>query len=219
VKEILIKREKEFLKELFVIIKQEAFVCGGFARYCVTPKIMPDKVSDVDIYVKEEDNWQNIFLSFKTNNWKEGKVTDVSVTFTKDNYPHLQLIKPLKEGHISLTGNIEDILNNFDFTVSRVGIFMDNFGNIRAICDDEFEKHEVNNLLVIKNIHCPIAQIYRIAKYSKKGYFCKIKEVLKLFNDWDTRDVEYKNRLFTLIDKEDISKEEIDELERLLHID
>ena len=88
-----------------------------------------------------------------------------------------------------------------------------------AIADVDFIKDETDGRLRIKSIHCPVNQVYRIAKYIKKGYFCPIVEVLKLFPDWENRGDDYKSKLTELATKENPSDDEITHLERMLHID
>ena len=59
-------------------------------------------------------------------------------------------------------------------------------------------------------------------KYARKGYYMRPVEALKLFNDWEQRSPEYRarmNELFTTGQFGKITKEEIDELEKLMRID
>ena len=46
-----------------------------------------------------------------------------------------------------------------------------------------------------KSIHCPISAVLRACKYAKKGYSMRSMEVLQLFDNWDERPDEYKERL------------------------
>jgi hypothetical protein len=67
-------------------------------------------------------------------------------------------------------------------------------------------------------------------KYARKGYWLPPSECIKLFEDWSNRDQAYKDNLFDLFrksatfdetkpDNSGLTKDEIEELERLLHID
>lgn len=76
--------------------------------------------------------------------------------------------------------------------------------------------------LRILNIHCPISSLLRVMKYARKGYYMRPVEALKLFNDWQQRDPDYRDRmkeLFTTGQFGKITKEEIDELEKLMRVD
>ena len=120
---------------------------------------------------------------------------NISVTMKLNGYPTLQLIKPVEEGAIVAVGEMEDILNNFDFTVVRCGLI----SSTEIMADIDFLKDEQKHILRIKNIHCPISSMLRCMKYSRKGYCIKPMEVLKLFADWDNRNDEYKERLYDFL--------------------
>ncbi len=215
---VTIRRETETLNGLFEIIMADGFICGGFARYCTTPRVMPNRVSDIDVYAKGDEEYEDIKGRFIFAGWESKKETPVSVTLQKKGMPKLQLIKPIRQGNLVLAGTVTEILENFDFTVARVGI-ADEGNGLEAVCDDTYEEDELGKKLVIKNIHCPIAQVYRIAKYIRKGYWIGALEIIKIFRDWEERPPEYIENLLGLLEREDPSKEDIDEMERLLHID
>jgi hypothetical protein len=74
--------------------------------------------------------------------------------------------------------------------------------------------------------------VFRLIKYTKRGYWVTPREVLKLFVDWENRDDEYRLKIVELFKKSEsfdpdapdeskggLSKEEIDELEELMRID
>jgi hypothetical protein len=109
---------------------------------------------------------------------------------------------------------METILENFDFTVVRIGLSNPEV----ALADADFMHDEEKHQLRIKNIHCPISSTYRVMKYRSKGYWPPTLEILKLFFDWDERDEEYKMNIFQFFQKEDPTKEEIDEMERLMRV-
>jgi hypothetical protein len=132
--------------------------------------------------------------------------------------PTIQLIKPRKTGNMVATGPMQEVLENFDFTVVRAGLLSPD----TALVDRDFWDDEKHQRLQIKNIHCPVGSTYRCAKYIKKGYSIRPKEMIKLFLDWDQRDEEYRDLLKTNLIKgreSGLTQEEIDELEALLWID
>lgn len=210
-----ILRDMHIVGPLIDMIGRDGFICGGFARYCCSPLPFPVVASDIDIYCYKEESFDVILKRFVAGGWEAGKETSASVSFTLKGFPKVQLIKPLQEGKIKFVGLPSEVLDNFDFTVARVAIVPE----IGAIADEDFLEDEKAKRLVIKNIHCPVSEIYRIAKYVKKGYWIKIVELLKVFAEWEGRDQEYRDRLFGLATSEDPSKEDIEELERLLHVD
>jgi hypothetical protein len=60
-------------------------------------------------------------------------------------------------------------------------------------------------------------------KYSRKGYWLKPIECLKLFNDWSQRDNAYRSKLIDFIaqanEGKGLTKEDVEELEKMMMID
>lgn len=225
-KEIKVKRGKPLLKQLFNIIgKDKAYIMGGFARWCCSTKkaSLIKEAGDVDIYCKD----QKVFDSMKSKLEDLGlqeyaKENPVCIMYKKHKKHFkgqmIQLIKPIEEFNLKTKGKMVDIIENFDFTIARIGIKdIDT-----AIADDDFIEHEKKNKIIVKFIHCPISSTIRLMKYAKKGYNISPREVFKLFKDWDERDDTYKveiYKLFTKADEGKISDVEIEQLERLLRRD
>lgn len=133
--------------------------------------------------------------------------------------PTIQIIKPVEEGAIVSRGSVEEILNNFDFTVVRCALNPD---RRTATAWASFPKDELHMKLRLLNIHCPISSLLRVMKYARKGYYMRPVEALKLFQDWERRPPEYKARmaqLFATGQMGKLSQQEIDELEALLRVD
>jgi hypothetical protein len=114
---------------------------------------------------------------------------------------------------------VEEVLGNFDFTIVRVALNPD---RKTATAWASFIEDDKKGLLRLLNIHCPISSLLRVCKYARKGYYCRPAEAMKLFADWDARSPDYKSKMFDLFQKRnfgEITKDEIEELEKLLHID
>ena len=206
-----------------IVGDSKCFICGGFAKWACSPRKKPSVAGDIDLYSETEEEFEKICTKFRSSGFKQKNESPAQRTFIDDRFMlfggkiklEIQVIKPIKQGGVVLVGAIEEVLGNFDFTVSRVGIRLDG----TVLMDEKFEEHEKARLLVIRAIHCPIAQVYRIGKYTRKGYFCSVSEVLKLFTDWDSRDLDYKVSLAKLIALSSPTEDEIEVLERFLHVD
>ena len=195
-----------------------SYIAGSFARWAFSPLAHPVAPSDIDIFVWNMD----VFGRLKARLDIKLKIRDdnpACITYLKDDkhkaLPPIQLIKPRHEGNVVTEGDVETILNNFDFTVARAAIVNKSEG----LVGEEFDKHEQNKEICIKNIHCPVSSTYRILKYCKKGYNISTAELAKVFVDWENRDDAYKLRLLNLLQNSDLQQDEIDELEKLLRID
>lgn len=216
--------------------KAGATICGGYARFCASPrpttKVLP--AGDVDLFPHSEDaskillanllamgfeiaHENHVSISMKANKDNEGKLAHI---------PTPQIIKPVIEGAIVTLGTTEEILENFDFTIVRAAII----SPTEVMVDDDFEDDENHGILRLKNIHCPISSLLRCCKYARKGYFLRPAEALKLFLDWTNRGDDYRQRMVELFQESakgkassenpnGMTQEEIDELESLLRID
>jgi hypothetical protein len=214
------------IRHVFMILEKfqgKAFICGGYARYCVAPTANPIPATDVDIYCEDEETFLKLKEEFK--DLKVRHENEVSLTYERPEtgpcayHLPIQLIKPLLQGAIVAVGDIETILKNFDFTIIRVGLLSQE----EALVDADFEHDEKHRLLRLKNIHCPVSSTLRCMKYSRKGYYLRPFEALKLFINWQNRDDSYRGKLIDFLaksqDGDGLSQEEVNELEALMRID
>jgi len=223
--EVRVYRGFTEIENLFKLFSYpDSFICGGYVRYMCAPVTNPIPAGDVDIYSINEGAYKKLFNVFDKQMKLEAKhENEVSLTFKKvtdkDHFlfgtPTIQLIKPLNEGAIVAGADMQTILENFDFTVIRIGLKDKNV----ALADKDYIHDETHKVLRLKNIHCPLSSTLRCMKYSKKGYWLPVVETLKLFTDWDERDDDYKIKLMDFLAKEDLSEEDVNELEKLLRID
>ena len=211
----------------------DSVICGGYARYCASP-LSPQSVipaSDVDLFPNSVGSAVGLTKALRRLGYTIKFENEVSITMHPRKkkleelkwMPIPQIIKPVVAGRVMTVGTTEEILNNFDFTVVRAAII----SPTEVLVDEDFENDESKKLLRIKNIHCPISSTLRCCKYSRKGYFLKPVEALKLFTDWMNREEGYRQRIIELFQKSAFSKkgenemtrQEIDELEALLRVD
>lgn len=208
------------------------YILGGYARYCASPKKDPYPAQDVDLFFKDEEAFDDTLAEiykkgFKTKAENEQAITLMYERDAEDeafdpawaNMPTLQLVRPQSTGAIVTEGEKETILDNFDFTVTRAALVSD---RQEALVDERFLEDEENNFLFLRNIHCPISSTLRAIKYGRKGYWMNTRQCLKLFVDWMERDEEYRGRIIELIqetDPDDLTQEDIEELEALMRVD
>lgn len=198
----------------------KAYFAGGYVRYMVSPVTKPYPAGDIDIYPHTTEAMGEILkdiqtffgpfrplllkklheLEVKTSGPTSFKViaeSPVAYNVKIDDDTKIQVIKPQNVGAMATTGKLEDILKNFDFTVCKAGLLDIN----SAMVDDNFVRDELTNSLAITNVHCPIGQMKRIAKYVKKGYHISPDETFKVLLDWDSRSADYKARMHELMNK------------------
>ncbi len=206
--------------------KADIFICGGYARYCASPRNDVVRATDIDIYSETEDAFNLLKATLKEEySLSVRHQNEVSLTYARKEEgplayaPIIQLVKPLKDGAIVAFGDKKTILENFDFTVVRAAIL----SSEEVLVDADFIHDEKLKLLRLKNIHCPVSSTLRCMKYSKKGYWLRPLECLHLFLDWEKRDDEYKAKLANFITEANkgkgLSQEDVDELEAMMRID
>lgn len=210
--------------------KHNSMMCGGYARYCASQLRHPPAASDVDLFPQSDTGHEALIAEIKAIGFQIKHENEISVTFKVieehadirwTTCPVIQVIKPVLQGAIVTVGTMEEILNNFDFTIVRAAIVSPD----EVMADEEFIEDDKSWKLHLKNIHCPVSSLMRCIKYSKKGYWLGLSESVKLFADWDARGEDYKSKLVGLIEKmktpegEEPNKEDIEELEKLMNID
>jgi len=211
--------------ELFEFIGDDAIICGGWARWCASNHKKPPMATDVDVYCKSEESFEKLRVAFEaTGTMPIYAEKPVAITYDKNQTrfpgcPRIQLIKPMVKGRVVTMGSSEEILDNFDFSVVRACIV----SSREVLVDEHFLEDEEKRVLRINNIHCPISTMYRVIKYIDKGYWIRPMELVKLFVDWEQRPEEYRTQLVATFGEiasgKEMTKEDIDELEALLHID
>jgi hypothetical protein len=204
---IPIVRDFAKVKKLFEIVSKDnlGYIAGGMARYMCSPKAKPSEARDVDVFTSGEESYNKLVQIFR---YKENLIVkhenDISITFRTDynevwkDCPMINLVKPICKGKLLTFANkIEDILNNFDFSICRVGIISET----ECIACSEFLHDEKNNNISILKMESPVATIMRIAKYAKKGYKINVPEVVSILKEWDDRGLEYRDKIYNAVKK------------------
>jgi hypothetical protein len=199
---VLIRRGFTEITYLFrEVSKMDATIAGGYCRYMCSPHKDPAIPRDVDVFCKTEEAFNNLKAFFEKEKLEIKFENDISISYrthTNDLWigcPEIQLIKPMKQARVVTVGSVEDILNNFDYSVTRIAIVSET----ECLADEHFLQDEKKRFLRVMNIHCPIGSVSRLMKYFKKGYWTKPFQILKLFQDWDQRDTDYRLKLAEMI--------------------
>lgn len=226
-----IRRGLYEIQSLLVQLKKHklsnTIICGGYVRYMCSPHPKPVPAGDIDLYSYTEEEYKKLVDLFKFHGVKIRYENNMAITYVKPDDPDhpfnvgvpLQIIKPVKKGKVVAVGDINAILNNFDFTVVRAGMDI----NSAVIVDADFEHDEKSHILRLKTIHCPISSTLRCMKYAKKGYWLPPTQAVSLFLDWDKRDDEWRLKLINFLklanSGEGLTQKQIDELEEMMMVD
>jgi len=215
----------KILNEVKIATNKDCFILGGYARFCASPNKKPVEAKDIDVYCEDESMFEVLKEKLLSVGLEIRHENNISLTYEEKEEGDftymlpLQLIKPVREARIISFGDRKTILENFDFSVIRAAIQSGN----EVMVDADFMHDEKHRLLRLKNIHCPVSSTLRCMKYSRKGYFLRPFECLKLFIDWSDRPAEYRIKLLQFLEKaaenDGLTQEEVDELEAMMRID
>lgn len=202
---MLIKQEREnfwilnWLDEFMT--GHKGFICGG----CFKNIFNHEKVKDIDIFFKTQTDYDEAVQYFDsmTPGYEGDDKRDEEYRFRYEN-PNVKAYKHIKTG-ISIElcckifGTAEDILNQFDFTITKFAYYkeeieddtgeaveinpwgiepiepekkMETHIEYRILHDDKFFEHLHMKRLVIDNdIPFPMSTFERMFRYAKYGYF------------------------------------------------
>ena len=198
-----IRREKDLIKKIFDFTGGEGFICGGFARYVMSPLDKPAIPGDIDIFCMDQDIYNRIYDRLvESDHIRKRHESPIEIKFKYvindgffDCSYNIQLIKPVEIFNMVGKGKIWQILQSFDFTIAKCAIEVGKNGEFITWYHEKFENHERYKTLEIENIHCPVSSTLRTIKYVKKGYSITSKEIIKLFADWENREPEWKSMM------------------------
>lgn len=187
------------------------FICGSYARYCCSQRYDVVLPSDVDIFPKSENSFNELKLLLGEPDYESKNAISYNRQFDDDRLrfsPKIQIVK-----YIHSFDNIEAILNIFDFSVARCGILSET----ECLVSSYFHEDENHRRLRMEYIKCPLSQIRRLTKYQQLKYKLSIKEFLKVLIRWE--DYEHKDQLIRLLNQENFQESDLEELHKLIYID
>jgi hypothetical protein len=212
-------------------IELSGIIAGGYARYCCSQRTDISYPGDVDIFPYNDIQFDLIKSKLAFHGFQIQHENDVSISYKsytakndsvdelqKSALPPVQLIKPVTKGRILTFGKAEEILDNFDFTVTRAAIVSTAHGTA-CIVDADFIQDDLDGVLSLRHIHCPISSTIRCIKYAKKGYKLPVKEALKLFQDWMDRTPAYREGIIDFFKKENPTPDEAEQMYALMKVD
>ena len=186
--------------------KHNSYICGGYARYCASPRmdIELNAGGDIDIYSYDLLSHTNLLDELRTKSYHIVNDSEYSVTLmTPDNKIYhqtwdlpldarrltIQLVKPSEER--KTLGNVDNIIDNFDFTVCQVAILSPSQALVNWKFYDDEVKMKIRKSYLTKESkdpkntnNNPMVSFYRAMKYIKKGYKVDESFVFEMFEAW-----------------------------------
>lgn len=197
--ELKVRRGAELMAQLIRAAAEcDSIIAGGAVRWMCSPlsETMDGKngglvgSNDVDIFPPSNEKLEALEARLLDMGYSrlEDERGDMARTYRKPSVPkpagHVQLVVPRRSAFMNTSaGTAAELLETLDFTVARAALLSASV----ALVDADFEHDERRKLLRIRHIVCPISAVRRIAKYTAKGYHCRMLEIVKLFAEWSER--------------------------------
>lgn len=167
------------------------YIGGSYAAFMasnVNRKFYP---SDVDIFATSPENAAEIEIRLRRTYACAWEVTPIATTFFPGgkNLP-VQVVKPHPDWH----NFPNDILNSFDFDVSRAVLVRHD----RILADQNIGLTEAK----ILGMSDPLRTLQRTIKYGQKGVSFPTWELIKLFKCWDELTAVKRAEILARVDAE-----------------
>jgi len=150
----------------------KGFIAGG----CFKNAFKNEKIKDVDIFFRNEDDFNDALCYFEDDLGQNSIYENERVIAYKFKDVIIELIK-------QTYGTPEEVLSKFDFTITKFALFQTEqellddptISKYEVIYHTDFFEHLLTNKLVIeKQLLFPVSTFERTLRYSKYGYgLCK----------------------------------------------
>lgn len=201
----------------------KGFICGG----CFKNIFNKEKIKDLDIFFKNNEDWENAVEYFDRNSvgysGSDKGNEDYRFLYENDNVKAYTDVKTGTRLELcrKIFGNAREIISQFDFTITKFAYYKaiveDESGEeienetqekthieYRVLIDDKFFEHlHTKRLVTDDKILYPMSTFERMIRYAKYGYFpcreTKMK-IIKAIRDLNEKQVELSENLYDGMD-------------------
>jgi hypothetical protein len=185
-----------------------SFIAGGSVRSIYEGGIP----ADFDVFTASPETYPQLLQDIEGFGFQKLFQNPMLARYVTVNGQLLDAVTPRVAEFMCTQGTPEQVISHFDFTVARAAIISEN----QLLVDDDFEEDCQNKVLRIKHIVCPLSSVKRIAKYTAKKFTISNTEILKVFTEFQNRDM---SRLTDLLGRRDLSPDEVSELMTTIYVD
>ncbi len=188
------------------VIGDDGFIAGGMARqYAYTYDVLstkPPEPRDIDIFPARKGTVENpvkpsLNRRIRDLGYTETYTTIHSTEFHKEGLHPVQVVMPHESEFEKMYGTAEEVLSQFDFTINMFALQKRDGVYVLIYTDEAVRDNELKQL-VINHVNAPIPMAHRVAKYVKKGYSIKPRQWVHIFDGWDKRPTEYRQRMLDM---------------------
>lgn len=186
-----ILRGRRELKPILSAIGDRGFVCGSFAAWCASPCPKPMRPNDVDVFAVSESMAGTLAYDLsKAFNSSYVRENDLCYQVMHPGFRNIQIVRP----NPSWQTLPDDIINDFDFDVSRAYVL----DGLHVMADVHIG-FEAAKVLRVNN---PMKSLKRVLKYHKRGIEFNDHELLKLFSAWEALSSPRRGEIVDRIEEE-----------------
>lgn len=180
---IPILREHRIVKRLLDLIGDQGVIAGSFASYIACRTDREFRPRDIDIFCTHDTGYNNVIDAFGAAGLSNFGLTTTLALFRMVDcaYP-IQLINADERWQDFRW----ELMNSFDFTVSRAVVF----DGDRIVADEDFD----NEWCKVLRIHDPMRTLKRAVKYMQRGIQFPDHELYKILTAWHQMNPERKER-------------------------
>lgn len=181
-----VEKDISLIDWIHFVYSNGGYIAGSYAAWSSLPdevelekftySLNDLKPNDCDIFCKNDESYENILGHFLgVLAYTEHSENSVVVTLIPPEddvargLPTVQIVKPRYLANGQTLGYPEQIIDSFDFTVCRAVILPPVNGHWNVLIDEDLIKDSASRTLRFKNMHCPLGNMLRIAKYEKKN--------------------------------------------------
>lgn len=186
------------------------FIAGGYAKqllFSASDIIRRDNemknimlASDVDIFCKTKESYSALSEFLHTHIMFTNTIDGLfeSFYFNEQDFHEdvglmpqkVQLILPTDRpnaGDNLAYGTPTELIKGFDFSVCAAAVEKESDGTYSVIMHPELLYDIFAKTLRIISIRCPVALVWRIMKYVRKGFYLPTEDLSYIFKYWDDR--------------------------------
>ena len=185
-KDFVIKKQENYnLRWLDDIIENtNGFIAGG----CFKNIFNGEKCKDLDVFFRNKNDWEEAVKLYKAKqDWKIKYENSKVIAFENDDLPyHIELIN-------TVFGTPEEIINDFDFDITKFSYFKDVDNQFKCIMHKDFFEHlHMKRLIIDNKITYPLGTFQRVLRYTKYGYgLCRDSKIklIKSINNMNKKEI------------------------------
>lgn len=179
--------------QLAYALEGGAFIAGGMARAFVAGSDAPEP-SDIDVFCVSVEAFAKVVNVVESLGYRCVGAQGSAEGYEAPGKLPVQIVPPVGVHNSQRRfGAPWDVIADFTFITEQFAVYSDGAENpLRAIYSRDALTDTKLKRIRLNKVASPLYATWRIAKYARKGYRISIREVQKLFREWEAVEPERK---------------------------